>query len=491
MRYLNLLFVTLFTLGCSSEHEDKTSEAVKNQSTENEKKEDDQEKPKIYTAFGYPDGYPETIYIAPKNEESIDKMSQLPPFNTLHVIPRFEESDGLERAMTTVVEDNFSLWGVFKEYSGDVVVFYDKNKRLKAATYTVINGKPNGIATAFTPKGRVLVKREYDQGKWVKSIEAPACADWTYNANKSNLKINDLNNGKSNSAGVQEITLISSVQENADFNDILDKSSYVRPFQVNGNNFSGRLLAYYSAVNMNENGQAFELNFINGKLHGDVKIYDNFIGLTLHEVFDTGALTQTVFVANPEEMDGMAKPILYFYPEDTIELTVNLNLNGTLTHTYPKYKDQWRVTACPDGTLFDENGQEYYALYWEGENNRPFTLNQGSVVKGENTVAFLEESLATLGLNRREANEFIMYWLPRMENNAYNLIHFSSEEYEAMAQLHMEPKPETVIRVMMVYEPLDEPIAIPEQSLEKLAKERIGFTVVEWGGKEVNRTRIY
>ena len=32
-----------------------------------------------------------------------------------------------------------------------------------------------------------------------------------------------------------------------------------------------------------------------------------------------------------------------------------------------------------------------------------------------------EEALADLGLTRREANEFMVYWLPMMEPNPYNL----------------------------------------------------------------------
>jgi len=71
-----------------------------------------------------------------------------------------------------------------------------------------------------------------------------------------------------------------------------------------------------------------------------------------------------------------------------------------------------------------------------------------------------------------------------MENNTYNLIHFSSRQYEEMAKLNISPKPETIIRVMMVFQPLEIPIDIPQQNLFDLRKERKGFTVVEWGGSK-------
>ena len=74
-----------------------------------------------------------------------------------------------------------------------------------------------------------------------------------------------------------------------------------------------------------------------------------------------------------------------------------------------------------------------------------------------------------------------------MENNPYNLIHFSTAEYEEMAKLTITPQPETMIRVMMVFQPLKEPISIKKQDLDALSKSRKGSTVVEWGGKKINK----
>ena len=176
------------------------------------------------------------------------------------------------------------------------------------------------------------------------------------------------------------------------------------------------------------------------------------------------------------------KPIIYLYPEKTQEIEVQLDYDGKLTHTYPKYTGVWKVTAKPDGTLFDAENKEYYALYWEGKPNNGFKIDQGFVVPGEQTIDFLENTLSKLGLNRKEANEFIIYWLPKMENNPYNLIHFSTTQYEEMARLNITPTPETLIRVMMVFKPLDNPIKIKKQNLSSTSKKRKGFTVVEWGG---------
>ena len=177
------------------------------------------------------------------------------------------------------------------------------------------------------------------------------------------------------------------------------------------------------------------------------------------------------------------KPVIYLYPETETEVAVELSLNGELTCTYPKYNNGWRVTAKPDGTLTDETGKEYNYLYWEGETNEEFDFSEGFCVKGEDTAEFLETALESLGLNRREANEFIVYWLPLMETNPYNIIAFQDEVYTATAKLEVTPTPDTVIRVFMAYTPSDTFVEISPQNLT--SPTRTGFTVVEWGGTKI------
>lgn len=180
------------------------------------------------------------------------------------------------------------------------------------------------------------------------------------------------------------------------------------------------------------------------------------------------------------------KPIIYLYPEEKAEITVTVGKPENLTHTYPKYEENWKVIASPNGDLIDINtGRSLYALYWEGVNTVEPKMTEGFVVKGSDTIEFLEEKLKVLGLNEREANEFIIYWLPQMENNEYNFIRFQTmEEINANMSLNIEPKPNTVIRVIMEWKALDEYIEIPEQQLE--TPERNGFVVVEWGGTKIN-----
>ena len=179
-----------------------------------------------------------------------------------------------------------------------------------------------------------------------------------------------------------------------------------------------------------------------------------------------------------------AKPVIYLYPTKTTDITVSLDYNGELTCTYPAYHNSWRITAQPDGTLTDANGLSYNYLYWEGKTNLTYDFSKGFCIAGCDTAAFLEDALAELGLSRREANEFIVYWLPMMEPNAYNLISFQTDVYTDNAKLTVSPAPDTEIRIFMAWQPLKFAVEIEPQVLS--APERTGFTLVEWGGTEIN-----
>ncbi len=199
---------------------------------------------------------------------------------------------------------------------------------------------------------------------------------------------------------------------------------------------------------------------------------------TIYQLYKTerGDDEEDVFVAY--------KPVICLYPEVETDVSVKLALKGDLTCTYPAYENGWQVTASPNGTLTDGDGKIYNYLYWEGEMNTKWDMSRGFCIKGGDTAAFLEEALASLGLTRREANEFIVYWLPLMQENEYNIISFQTDVYEDAARLEISPAPDTLIRVFMAYKPSENYIEMEAQELT--APERTGFTAVEWGGTEIN-----
>ncbi|MCL2638921.1 MAG: hypothetical protein FWD48_11210, partial [Oscillospiraceae bacterium] len=204
--------------------------------------------------------------------------------------------------------------------------------------------------------------------------------------------------------------------------------------------------------------------------------------ITAYFTDDKGYLSDPLIYS----IGAYAKPVVYLYPEEItdVEVRVTFPRGGYFTATYPDYGDGWSVTAHPDGTLFSKaDNREYQYLYWAGRGPANWDFSSGFVVKGSDTIEFFQEKLAYLGLIPREYNEFIVYYLPLMQNNAYNLITFQTTVYEENAAMHISPKPDSIQRIFMAFMPLEAPVNIPEQQLEPF--ERTGFAVIEWGGTEV------
>ena len=182
-----------------------------------------------------------------------------------------------------------------------------------------------------------------------------------------------------------------------------------------------------------------------------------------------------------QEMGGRGKPVLYLYPKKETNVKVSFSHPEYLTTTYPKYINSWNVTVKPNGDIMDKDGKYYYALYWDEVRYDTKDFSTGFYVESKDAIKFLEEKLTIIGLNDRERNEFIMYWLPIMERNGKNLVYFElTKERELGNKLIIEPKPDSLLRVNIHVKKVNEKVNIKEEKLETFT--RTGFTVVEWGG---------
>ena len=232
----------------------------------------------------------------------------------------------------------------------------------------------------------------------------------------------------------------------------------------------------------------FAKHYVNAQPHGYFSGNDVFIYQFKDGIFERVDKTNLDGNFNNSIRDMTEKPVLYLYPTQIQNINVQINLiHHQFTHTYPTYNNGWEVQAQPNGTLINKaTGKEHYCLFWE-TTGAPMinSIDSGFVVKGNETAKFLEEKLIQLGLNAKETNEFIIYWLPQMENNSYNAIYFANTAYEKISQLNITPKPNHTIRIMMLWQALEHPIDLFPQQLPAIPK-REGFTAVEWGGTKVD-----
>ncbi|MBR3134232.1 MAG: hypothetical protein IKG56_02080 [Clostridia bacterium] len=181
------------------------------------------------------------------------------------------------------------------------------------------------------------------------------------------------------------------------------------------------------------------------------------------------------------------KPIIYLYPTRKTNVSVKLLRDDLISCSYPKYKNKWEVIANHNGDLvYKHSGRKLYSLYYESVDEYKYTIqDDGFIVKGEDSIDFLEEKLARLGLSEREAEEFIVYWLPKLECNKYNYVRFATkEEIEKNMPIEIKPMPDSFIRVLMTYKGLEKPIQVKEQEI--VTPKRKGFVAVEWGGTQIN-----
>ena len=181
----------------------------------------------------------------------------------------------------------------------------------------------------------------------------------------------------------------------------------------------------------------------------------------------------------------MAKPVIYLYPKENMDISVQLNIkNSQFTTIYPKFNDKntWNVRAKPNGDILI-NGKTYPYLFWEADSYNPQETNEGFIVNEENAEQFLEEKLSILGLNEKEKTDFITFWLPKLLSNNLSLCTFQTKKFFENIELNVNPKPDSMIRIFLTIKKLDAPINIKEQKL--ISAERKGYTVVEWGGSNL------
>lgn len=210
-------------------------------------------------------------------------------------------------------------------------------------------------------------------------------------------------------------------------------------------------------------------------------------------------------------MGGCGKPVVYLYPEKPTDVHLSFASPVILNTNIPSYHDGWLVRANPNGTLVDlqpqytdcskidsmKFGSEYAGtacrtnsypyIYWTGKSvERSYPkVSGGWIVEKGMLAAFIQDKLNTMGLTKKESDDMISYWIPKMsEKNApyYQIGFIQTQDMNSFIPMNVSPKPDSVLRVFLDWKALNsKPLQnlVPQQ-LEKFT--RNGFTYVEWGG---------
>ncbi len=192
-----------------------------------------------------------------------------------------------------------------------------------------------------------------------------------------------------------------------------------------------------------------------------------------------------------------AKPVIYVYNSPKSGAELFIESKGKLTFTYPKLNEGWTITADANGHMVDpKTDVSYPYLFWEAEitgldfNSADSKEFNHYFIRTDTTVRFLEDELTQAGLNSRERTDFITYWGPKLRAHLYARIQFLVDEnYDRIAELSINPSPESLRRVYILFEGLSEPgiKALQTTKFHWQPFDRSAYHVLEWGGTDLTK----
>ena len=197
------------------------------------------------------------------------------------------------------------------------------------------------------------------------------------------------------------------------------------------------------------------------------------------------------------------KPVILLYNENEVmnnqEVSFHLTLNETMNigSTYPhptlsnennkkKKEYEWNCHYSSNGNesccqlIIDNKKFDY--LFWEGQCTNEVSI-QGERIGIEcNEISEqLEVLLMKLGLNERERNDFIVYWLPQLSSMKKIQVTLWNDSYEKEVALLKVSGFEQIHRVMLVFEEIESIDNLMSVENVKERERPKGKYVIEWG----------
>ncbi|UWX57311.1 hypothetical protein NY406_08855 [Chlorobaculum sp. MV4-Y] len=156
------------------------------------------------------------------------------------------------------------------------------------------------------------------------------------------------------------------------------------------------------------------------------------------------------------------KPALYLYPVRTAKIEVRLSPEGKLIRTIPDYNNRWRVTVQKDGMI--DSG--YHYLFYEVALDKKIELpRHGWSVRYDNLSGWFDTNLREMGLNQAEAEDMKEYWLKNLpESPCYTIKLIEPDVVNKRLGLKIQPKPDSLLRVLLNFTPTENPKKSRRQS---------------------------
>ena len=162
------------------------------------------------------------------------------------------------------------------------------------------------------------------------------------------------------------------------------------------------------------------------------------------------------------------KPVILLYDDEkknNEEVSIKLTLNDAmeLGATYPnpilsigkqyEWKGTYSSNGHEDSCKITINNKKYDYIFWEGPCVKPHQFNGEIIgIQSDNFEEELDILLEKLGLNERERNDFIVYWLTKLTGRKGHKVTICDEKYDnEVAKLSVSNYSQ-ILRVMLKFE---------------------------------------
>jgi hypothetical protein len=183
---------------------------------------------------------------------------------------------------------------------------------------------------------------------------------------------------------------------------------------------------------------------------------------------------------NNDSTNVVRKPNIYLYPENETDLNVFISfpLGGEIITSLPAYNDGWSVHVDTSGMI---NG-EYDYLFYESIQPDIWQDNDGWIVEKKDLHNFFSANLSGYGFRGREIDDFMKYWIPRLNDHEYYLIYPQVQSIiDQVVMLNTSVRPDNVLRLFYVIKGTEVDnynVTAPEINS---SFKREGFFITEWG----------
>ncbi|MDD2386402.1 MAG: hypothetical protein PHP52_06425 [Bacteroidales bacterium] len=173
------------------------------------------------------------------------------------------------------------------------------------------------------------------------------------------------------------------------------------------------------------------------------------------------------------------KPNIYIYPNEQIQLSVKIDfpMGGRIITSIPDYGTGWDVLVDTTGLI--DNTYSY--LFYESTQPDIWQKKYGWIIKTEELESFFRENMANYGFKGREIDDFIDYWIPRLDDFAfYSILPQTKPLIEGVIRLEFSMQPDNLLRLFYVVKGCNQ---LPEELLEPTIENfvRDGYFITEWG----------